>query len=391
MRVSFDSQTAGEAGYDPLRVLDGSGGDIAGSPFDLGELAGQTVTVPGDTVILRFSSDANVTGWGFAVTNVQAGMLTGVATLTGPAPNPTVLVQWRGYNGGTGVVSTNVNTYWYDFAYYATNAAMTNVQTIGSAAEASYEQSVRMTLPMSASGPGYVDWVADIYNYVYESTKANNTNASVRVTFNLVPPDLLPVSVSTPLGISGQNVTVVTVATNQGGGVAAGYWYDGIYLSTNAVLATNATPSTYVYQNHNVAAGGLYAWTNTVSLPQLSSGTYYLFVRVADPYYSSQPYEATKTNNTSAGLALTAPSNLATSQASSFVIPTTPLLKITQYGTSVVFNWSRNAVGYSLQSKASLNSTSEWTTVTNVPVIIGDQFYMTNAIVGPSKFYRLSD
>jgi hypothetical protein len=213
----------------------------------------------------------------------------------------------------------------------------------------------------------------------------------VRVTFNLVPPDLLPVSVSTPLGVSGQSVTVVTVATNQGGGVAAGYWYDGIYLSTNAVLATNATPSTYVYQNHNVGAAGLSAWTNMVSLPQLSSGTYYLFVRVADPYYSSQPYEATKTNNTSAGLALTAPSNLATSQASSFVIPTTPLLKITQYGTSVVFNWSRNAVGYSLQSKASLNSTSEWTTVTNVPVIIGDQFYVTNAIVGPSKFYRLCD
>jgi hypothetical protein len=61
-------------------------------------------------------------------------------------------------------MSTNVNTYWYDFAYYATNAAMTNVQNIGSAAEyaplaagASYEQSVRMTLPMSASGTGYVD------------------------------------------------------------------------------------------------------------------------------------------------------------------------------------------------------------------------------------------
>ena len=41
---------------------------------------------------------------------------------------------------------------------------MTNVQNIGSAAEyaplaagASYEQSVRMTLPMSASGTGYVD------------------------------------------------------------------------------------------------------------------------------------------------------------------------------------------------------------------------------------------
>src|ERR1019366_8242800 len=114
LRVSFDPQTGGEAVYDQLRVLDGSGNDIAGSPFDLGSLAGQTVVVPGDTVILRFTSDANVTGWGFAVTNVQAGTLTGVETVTGPSPNPGVLVQWRGYNGGTGPVPTNSPGYWYD-------------------------------------------------------------------------------------------------------------------------------------------------------------------------------------------------------------------------------------------------------------------------------------
>jgi hypothetical protein len=361
-------------------------------------LAAKTVTVPGDTVILRFSSDASVTGWGFAVTNVQAGTLTNVATVAGPSPNPVVLVQWRGYNGGPGAVSTNGNTYWYDFACYATNAAMTNAQNIGSATEyaplaagGSYEQSVRMTLPMSASGTGYLDWVVDNYNYVYESNETNNTSASVPVAFTLVPPDLLPVSVNAPFGISGSSVTVVTVATNQGGGVASGYWYDGIYLSTNAVLATNATPSTYVYQNHNVAAGGLYAWTNTVGLPQLGSGTYYLFVRVADPYYGSQLYEANKTNNTSAGLALTAPPGLATGLIASVVNPTTPFLRIAQAGTNVIFYWSTNAVGYSLQSKTSLTSASAWSAVTNVPIIIGDQFYVTNAIVGPIKFYRLSN
>lgn len=72
LRVSFDPQTAGEAVYDPLRILDGSGNDIAGSPFSLGALAGQTVLVPGDTVILWFTSDANVTWWGFRVTNVMS-------------------------------------------------------------------------------------------------------------------------------------------------------------------------------------------------------------------------------------------------------------------------------------------------------------------------------
>src|ERR1039458_4902273 len=165
---------------------------------------------------------------------------------------------------------------------------MTNAQGMGSATEyaplgvgAGYEQSVRMTLPMSASGTGYVDWVADIYNYIYESNKSNNTNAVVPVVFNLVPPDLVPVSVSAPYGVSGSSVTVVTVVSNQGAGRAVGAWYDAVYLSTNAVLASNATPYTYFYQSRSVGAGGEYAWTNTVSLPALNGATYYLFVRVA--------------------------------------------------------------------------------------------------------------
>ena len=45
--------------------------------------------------------------------------------VTGPSPNPVVLVQWRGSNGGTGPVDSG---YWYDQLYYATNAAMTDAQ-----------------------------------------------------------------------------------------------------------------------------------------------------------------------------------------------------------------------------------------------------------------------
>jgi hypothetical protein len=397
LRVSFDPQTAGEEVYDQLHIEDGSGADIAGSPFSLGTLAGQTVTVPGDTLILHFTSDADVTGWGFAVTGVQAGTLTNGATVTGPALNPVVLVQWHGYNGGPGAVPTNSPGYWYDFVYYATNAAMTNEQNIGSSAEyaplvagAGYEQSMHLTLPMTASGTGYVDWMADAYNYIYENNKTNNTSVSVPVAFNLVPPDLLPVSVSAPLGVSGSSVTIVTVVTNQGAGGALGTWYDGIYLSTNAVLASNAVPTTYAYQSRTVPAGGLYAWTNTVSLPPLNGATYYLFVRVADPYYGNQLYESTKTNNTSAGLALTSSSPSSTSNSvTGIVSPAAPLLNIAQAGTNVVFSWSTNATGYYLQSKTNLASTSAWSTVTNIPVMIGDQFYVTNAIVGPSQYYRL--
>lgn len=64
--------------------------------------------------------------------------------------------------------------------------------------------------------------------------------------FNLVGPDLVPVSVSAPQGVSGQSVAVVAVVTNVGGGSAVGNWYDGIYLSTNAVLATSTMSAPYV-------------------------------------------------------------------------------------------------------------------------------------------------
>ncbi|MCX6929860.1 MAG: hypothetical protein NT154_42605, partial [Verrucomicrobia bacterium] len=120
--------------------------------------------------------------------------------------------------------------------------------------------------------------------------------------------------------------------------------------------------------------------------PQLVSGTYYLFVRVADPYYGNQLYEATKTNNTSTGLALSVSASLT---AGVVGLPT-PMLRATQTGTNVVLFWSTNTAVCLLQSKVSLTSTPTWSAVTNIPVIIGDQFYVTNALIGPSKYYRLS-
>src|SRR5205823_3080325 len=107
-------------------------------------------------------------------------------------------------------------------------------------------------------------------------------------------------------GVSGTSAQVACVVTNQGSGSASGYWYDGIYFSSMAVLDTNAVVLSQVYANHSVDAGGSYAWTNTVTLPQVPAGTYYLYVVVDDPYWGLQVYEATKTNNSSAALALAA-------------------------------------------------------------------------------------
>ena len=118
-------------------------------------------------------------------------------------------------------------------------------------------------------------------------------------------PDLAPVSVVAPAsGVSGTPIQVACMVTNQGNGGASGYWADGIYFSRNAVFDTSATVLAYVPQNHNLAAGSSYSWTNSATLPPVPSGLYYLFVVADDPSYGYPVYEATKTNNTSVALAL---------------------------------------------------------------------------------------
>jgi uncharacterized repeat protein (TIGR01451 family) len=67
-----------------------------------------------------------------------------------------------------------------------------------------------------------------------------------------------------------------------------------------------------------------------------------------------------------------------------------PLLKIRSVQTNVVLYWSTNSLGFVLQTKPNLFTTTIWTAVTNVPVVVGNQFFVTNAAVPPGNFYRLS-
>jgi hypothetical protein len=178
-------------------------------------------------------------------------------------------------------------------------------------------------------------------NVVYEVTKTNNTSGALALA--AVTPDLAPVTVGAPVsGVSGTSIQVSCLVTNRGSGRAAGYWYDGIYFSTNAVPnPTNTTLLAAVFLNHNLSAGSSYGWTNPVSLPQVPAGTYYLFVVVDDPAYGNVVYEVTKTNNTSGGkvLQIGAPDlavNGITTPASAVVAqPVQLVLAITNQGNAM--------------------------------------------------------
>jgi hypothetical protein len=211
-------------------------------------------------------------------------------------------------NQGSGSASS-LWDWWEDGIYlstspvFDTNATLlteVDVYDTTVAAGGSYAWTNSVSLPQEPAGTYYLFVVVDYQSQVYESTKTNNTSAALALA--PVTPDLAPVSVSAPAaGTVGQSVSVTCVVTNQGLGSASGTWYDGIYFSSNSVFGANATRLPGVGGNHNVAAGSSYAWTNSVTLPQVPAGTYYLFV-VVD--YQSQVYESTKANNTSAALPL---------------------------------------------------------------------------------------
>ena len=71
LNVTFDARTEMEDGFDYLYILDGSGKEVG--KYTGKELAGKTVSVPGDTVQIRMASDDAGKTWGFKVTSVTAG------------------------------------------------------------------------------------------------------------------------------------------------------------------------------------------------------------------------------------------------------------------------------------------------------------------------------
>jgi len=68
-----------------------------------------------------------------------------------------------------------------------------------------------------------------------------------------------------------------------------------------------------------------------------------------------------------------------------------PQLTILPSGSNVVLTWPAGFTGFTLQSIPNLFAQAVWTTVSPAPVIINENFVVTNSISVPTKFYRLSN
>jgi subtilase family serine protease len=224
--------------------------------------------------------------------------------ITSP-PNAQLTFVWGITNQGTGPAIGN--NYWSDIVYLSTNSVWDNTAiSLNSsyeygpvAAGGSYWRTNILHLPIVQSGTYYFFLKVDSFDNLVESDEQNNLLA-LSVNFVVQPPDLTPIVSQIPTNVIGPPnpmLTLVWGVTNQGSGLAQGYWsgwYDGVFLSTNGILDNQAIDIAGWLGGGPLAAGASYWYSNIVSVPITQSGTYYLLFK-ADR--TDSIFESDKSNN----------------------------------------------------------------------------------------------
>jgi hypothetical protein len=90
-------------------------------------------------------------------------------------------------------------------------------------------------------------------------------------------------------------------------------------------------------------------------------------------------------NSISGGYVLTQPSSGGYQVGFVTILPT---IHFGQSGNKFILSWPTNAVGFTLQSSTSLSATSVWASASS-PVVVGNNYVVTNTISGSGMFYRL--
>ncbi|MGI4875299.1 MAG: CARDB domain-containing protein [Janthinobacterium lividum] len=149
---------------------------------------------------------------------------------------------------------------------------------------ADYSNTVTVTLPPYLV-PGQVTLRIDTNGSgsVYEFNLGGNNSQTT--TFTYLYSDDLAVSnlTATPAAFSGQNITASWRVDNLGTFTTlATSWSDQLYLSVDNVLDGSDLQLAAPGNTSALAPGGFYTRSQTVTLPQGLSGSYYLLVRTAN-------------------------------------------------------------------------------------------------------------
>jgi hypothetical protein len=295
----------------------------------------QTFTIPADATIgqqyyLLFLADQYQTqGVSNTADQLQAVPITIVATdvnlqvATGSVTAPPaasigapVTVGWSVNNTGT----DSADGPWQDYVYLSSSSTFdstaTLVDEVSTAAAAlplagggSYTQSATFSFPSGTATGSYYLYVEANGNAAQaETTTSDNVSAALPIT--ITTPDLQATSVTAPASATwGTSISVSWTVQNNGAGAAAGTWYDAVYVSSKTQFDSTAQYVANFYEGQNLAAGGQYSDTRTVSLTGVTApitGPAYILVV---PNYENYLNESSTANSSGASgqIALAAP------------------------------------------------------------------------------------
>ncbi|WP_013334633.1 CARDB domain-containing protein [Gloeothece verrucosa] len=193
-------------------------------------------------------------------------------------------VSWTVANQGNITAPAN----WFDYLYLSNDTVLdTNDLSIGSinidaqtplASNSSYTQSLNVTIPnqIGRVGNQYLLIASDGGNNQGETDETNNIYS---IPILLQAPNLVVSAVTAPTSVAlGENINLSWSVNNQGTGAALNDWYDYIYLSSDTVLDNNDRYLTNRWAGDDtpLAAGASYNGTQTVTIPSVTPGNYYL-------------------------------------------------------------------------------------------------------------------
>ncbi|HEX8112507.1 MAG TPA: CARDB domain-containing protein [Kofleriaceae bacterium] len=207
--------------------------------------------------------------------------------------------------------SYQYNQRWFDRLFLSTDATLSADDTFlgeyarpdgfALAGGASYSGTATIQWPKVPAGSYYLIFTTDGYgNRVRETDETNNT-VVVPIT-SVTNADLRVANLSAPTGALGnkQLASISWTVTNGGTGTAWHSWQDKIYLSQNPVFDSTAIYVDFVSHTTDLPAGASYNVTKDITLPNLTTGSYYFLV-VTDA--ADAIAEANETNNGAASAA----------------------------------------------------------------------------------------
>jgi len=216
--------------------------------------------------------------------------------------------------------------------------------------------------PLHVTGASPESFSADIQPsdgyYVYYFPHVYSTPGSF--TFHDQLGDTVRVSVYSTVPLS----VVITAPTN------------------NAVLTVPAT-----FTVTAVPSGGTppYAWMD-----------FYLGNQITDSYNYSFTTTITNLAVGTYKISAVAYDNMLKTATNSITVnvvaPTPPRLTATQAGNKFIISWpTNNSSGLSLKGSAGLGSGASWSAAGSTPVLVGNQWVVTNSISATVQFFRLSN